>query len=71
MMVFAKKISDFIEDYPTFKMLALSFLLMVGMVLVGDGFGKHIERGYIYAAMAFSFLVEVLNVKTHAPRRKN
>ena len=71
MMIFAKRISDFIEEYPTFKMLALSFLLMVGTVLVAEGFGKHVEKGYIYTAMAFSLLVEVLNTRAHPHRRQN
>ena len=64
MLIFAKRISDFIEEHPTFKMLALSFLLLVGIVLVVDGFGGHVERGYIYVAMAFSFAVELLNMKS-------
>ena len=63
MMLFSKKISDFIEKHPTFKMLALTFLLMIGVMLVAEGFGRHIERGYIYFGMAFSFLVEILNMK--------
>lgn len=66
MMLCARSISDFIEKHPTFKMLALAFLLMVGTVLVADGFGKHIERGYIYTAMAFSLLVEVLNMRAQS-----
>ena len=63
MLLFSKKIVDFIDDNPTVKMLALSFLLMIGLVLVADGFGRHIEKGYVYFAMGFSFLVEMLNLK--------
>ena len=63
MMVFAGTISDFVHRHPTIKMLALSFLLLVGVVLVADGFGQHVEKGYIYFAMAFSFAVEMLNMK--------
>ncbi|NNF04240.1 MAG: TerC family protein, partial [Rhodothermales bacterium] len=63
MMVSAKAVSSFIEDHPTVKMLALAFLLMVGVALVAEGADFHIPRGYIYFAMAFSVLVEMLNLK--------
>lgn len=63
MLIFAEPISAFIERHPTLKMLALSFLLLIGVMLVAEGFGKHIEKGYIYFAMAFSLLVELLNLK--------
>lgn len=66
MMIFANPISVFILRHPTLKMLALSFLILVGFVLVADGFGKHIEKGYIYFAMGFSFAVEMLNLKLRA-----
>lgn len=62
MMVSAESISSFIEQHPTMKMLALSFLLLIGVTLVADGLGQHIPKGYIYSAMAFSLLVEVLNL---------
>jgi predicted tellurium resistance membrane protein TerC len=63
MLVAAKAISDFVNKHPTIKMLALSFLLLVGVVLVADGLGHHVPKGYIYFAMAFSFGVEMLNMK--------
>lgn len=63
MLVFSGAIVEFIETNPTVKMLALSFLLMIGFVLVIDGFGKHVEKGYIYFAMAFSLAVEMLNLR--------
>ena len=63
MFIFVETVTDFIEKHPTFKMLALSFLLLVGVVLVADGFGRHISKGYIYFAMAFSLLVEILNIR--------
>lgn len=63
MMFAAKPIGDFVDDHPTVKMLALSFLIMVGMALVGEGFGMHIPKGYIYFAMAFSLVVEMLNLR--------
>ena len=63
MMVSAGAISAFIEKHPTIKMLALSFLLMIGFVLVAEGFGREIPKGYIYGAMAFSLLVETLNLR--------
>ena len=67
MMVFAATISNFVERHPTFKMLALSFLLLIGFTLVAEGFDKHIPKGYIYAAMAFSVFVEILNMKFRKP----
>ncbi len=63
MIVASGAIGAFVNRHPTIKMLALSFLLLVGVVLIGDGFGQHIEKGYIYFAMAFSFGVEMLNIK--------
>ncbi len=63
MMVFAGGISRFIDRRPTMKMLALAFLLLIGVMLVADGLGEHIPRGYIYFAMAFSLGVETLNMR--------
>ncbi len=63
MLIFSESISGFIHKHPTIKMLALSFLLLIGVMLVAEGFGKHIEKGYIYFAMAFSLLVELLNLR--------
>ena len=63
MMVYAKPIGEFVERHPTMKMLALSFLLMIGMALVADGLGLHIPKGYIYFAMGFSVFVEMMNLK--------
>ncbi|MFH1138964.1 MAG: TerC family protein [Pseudomonadota bacterium] len=68
MMVFASAVGDFIHKHPTLKMLALSFLLLIGVMLVAEGFGRHIERGYIYFAMGFSLAVELLNMKSRQPR---
>jgi predicted tellurium resistance membrane protein TerC len=68
MMAFAGAIADFIERHPTMKMLALSFLLLIGVILVADGFGQHVSKGYIYFAMSFSLFVEVLNIRTRRPR---
>ena len=62
MMVSAGAVSRFIDRHPTVKMLALSFLLLIGMALIGDGLGMHIPKGYIYFAMAFSVFVELLNL---------
>jgi len=61
-------IGDFVNRHPTFKMLALSFLLLIGVVLVADGVGQHIPRGYLYFAMAFSIGVELLNLKVRKTR---
>jgi predicted tellurium resistance membrane protein TerC len=63
MMLFSGKISAFVEQHPTIKMLALSFLLLIGVALIGDGFDMHIPKGYIYFAMAFSVMVEMLNLR--------
>jgi predicted tellurium resistance membrane protein TerC len=63
MLIAVNPISRFVNEYPTIKMLALSFLLLVGMTLVGEGFGAHIPKGYIYFAMFFSMTVEVLNIR--------
>jgi predicted tellurium resistance membrane protein TerC len=69
-MLFASgPISNFIHKHPTTKMLALSFLLMIGMALIADGFDFHLPRGYIYAAIGFSVLVEVLNLSMQRKRR--
>ena len=61
MMAFAGPISGFVEKRPTVKILTLSFLLLIGLTLVAEGWGRHIPKGYIYFAMAFSLFVEVLN----------
>lgn len=63
MMVSAGPISEFVHRHPTVKMLALSFLLLIGMMLVAEGFDQHIPKGYIYSAMAFSVFVEMLNLR--------
>jgi predicted tellurium resistance membrane protein TerC len=63
MMVFAGPISQFVERHPTVKMLALSFLLLIGVTLIADGLDRHIPKGYIYFAMAFSVFVEMLNLR--------
>jgi len=63
MMFAAKAIGDFVDRRPTIKMLALSFLTMVGMALMAEGLGFHVPKGYIYFAMAFSIAVEMLNLK--------
>jgi len=63
MLLSANKISDFIQKHPTIKMLALSFLLMIGILLLVEGFHVHVPKGYVYFAIFFSLLVEVLNIK--------
>lgn len=63
MMLFARPIGLFVAAHPTIKMLALSFLVVVGVVLMADGFGHHVPKGYIYFAMAFSVCVEMLNMR--------
>jgi predicted tellurium resistance membrane protein TerC len=63
MMLFASPIGRFVSAHPTIKMLALSFLVVVGVVLVAEGFGHHVPKGYIYFAMAFSLAVEMINIR--------
>ncbi len=63
MMVFASSVSAFIGRHPTIKVLALSFLLLIGVMLIADGLHQHIPKGYIYFAMAFSLFVEVINIR--------
>jgi predicted tellurium resistance membrane protein TerC len=70
MMLFAGPISRFVEKHPTVKMLALSFLLLIGVTLIAEGFDQHISKGYIYFAMAFSVMVEMLNLKMRARSAK-
>jgi predicted tellurium resistance membrane protein TerC len=68
MMFMAGSISNFVDRHPTIKMLALSFLILIGMALIGEGFGFHIPKGYIYFAMAFSVAVEMLNIQMRKKR---
>jgi predicted tellurium resistance membrane protein TerC len=63
MLIFAEKVSRFVNNHPTVKVLALSFLLMIGMLLFADGLHAHVPKGYVYAALAFSLFVEFLNLR--------
>ena len=63
MLAFSATISRFVHDHPTVKMLALSFLMLIGVTLIGEGFDQHIPKGYIYFAMGFSVMVEMLNLR--------
>lgn len=69
MLVASSSISNFVDSNPTIKMLALSFLIMIGFVLVAEGFDVHVPKGYIYFAMAFSVAVEMLNIRFRSKRR--
>ena len=69
MLVFAGPVSAFVERHPTVKMLALSFLLLIGVNLLAEGFHVHIPKGYIYFAMAFSVMVELFNLRASAVRK--
>ena len=68
MLVAAKPIGDFVDEHPTIKILALSFLILVGVTLMGEGFDVHVPKGYIYFAMAFSVAVEMLNIRMRKAR---
>jgi predicted tellurium resistance membrane protein TerC len=69
MMVFAGTVSDFVHRHPTVKMLALSFLLLIGVTLFAEGMGAHVPKGYVYFAMGFSVLVEALNLRASRKSR--
>ena len=69
MMAFAGAISHFVHRHPTVKMLALSFLLLIGVMLIAEGFHHHIPKGYVYFAMAFSVMVEMLNLRVRQPKK--
>ncbi len=69
MLAFAGAISDFVNRHPTVKMLALSFLILIGVTLVGEALGQHIPKGYIYFSMAFAFGVEMLNLRLKAKQK--
>ena len=68
MMIFAKAIGEFVSAHPTIKMLALAFLVVIGVVLIAEGLGHHVPKGYIYSAMAFSVTVEMLNLRKRSTR---
>jgi predicted tellurium resistance membrane protein TerC len=70
MMLASKTISDFIEKHPTLKMMALAFLILVGVALMGEGLGMHIPKGYIYFSMAFALTVESLNIYAKSKKRQ-
>ena len=70
MMLFATPIGRFVSDHPTIKMLALSFLVVVGVVLIAEGFDSHVPKGYVYFAMAFSLGVEMLNIRMRKRAKK-
>jgi predicted tellurium resistance membrane protein TerC len=70
MLVAANPLARFIQNNPTIVMLALGFLMMIGMTLIAEGFGAHVPKGYIYTAMAFSAAIEGLNMLARRSRRK-
>jgi predicted tellurium resistance membrane protein TerC len=70
MLVFADAVSGFINRHPSMKVLALSFLLLIGVLLVADSFDRHINKGYVYFAMAFSFVVEMINMRVRKRSRR-
>jgi predicted tellurium resistance membrane protein TerC len=69
MLVSMGAVSGFVERHPSVKILALAFLLLIGVMLVAEGTGRHVPKGYIYFAMAFSLFVELLNLRYHKKRR--
>ena len=70
MLVFVNSIAGFVERHPTIKMLALAFLILIGTMLMAEGFHQHVPKGYIYFAMAFSAAVEMLNIRYRAKSAK-
>ena len=71
MIVFAEPVSRFVERNPTLKVLALSFLILIGVMLIAEGAGAHVDKGYIYFAMFFALIVEIINLNLRTNRRKN
>jgi len=71
MLVAAKSIGEFVHNHPSIKVLALTFLTVVGVVLIAEGMGVHIPKGYIYVAMAFSLFVELLNIRSRKKKKGN
>ena len=70
MLYFAGPIAHFVEKHPTIKVLALSFLILIGVMLVAEGLGQHIDKGYIYVAMSFALIVEMVNMKLRGPKKE-
>ena len=70
MLIAAKPIGDFVHRHPSIKVLALSFLTVVGVVLIAEGMGVHIPKGYVYVAMAFSLSVELLNIRSREKKKR-
>jgi predicted tellurium resistance membrane protein TerC len=70
MIIFAESVSHFVHEHPTLKMLALSFLVLIGVMLTADGTGFHVPKGYIYFAMTFSVIVEMLNMRLRLRKLK-
>jgi len=68
MLAFAEPVSKFVEDNPTVKILALSFMILIGVMLVAEGVGAHMDKGYIYFAMFFALIVEVINISLRSKK---
>ncbi|MEM7152944.1 MAG: TerC family protein [Myxococcota bacterium] len=71
MMIFAGPLGDFIEDHPSVRVLALAFLVLIGVMLIAEGTGAHVSKGYIYSAMGFSLFVQMLNLRMDRNRSRN
>ena len=70
MLIAAKPIGDFVQKHPSIKVLALSFLTVVGVVLISEGMGVHLPKGYVYVAIGFSLVVELLNIRARNKKRR-
>lgn len=70
MIIFANPIGDFVEKHPSIKILALAFLILIGVMLTAEGTGRHVEKGYIYFAMAFALVIELLNMRFRSKQRR-
>ena len=68
MIIFANPVGDFVERHPSIKILALAFLILIGVMLTAEGTGRHVEKGYIYFAMAFALMIELLNMRFRSKR---
>ena len=70
MIIFANPVGDFVERHPSVKILALAFLILIGVMLTAEGTGQHVSKGYIYSAMAFALLIEILNMRYRSKQKK-
>jgi len=69
MIIFANPVGDFVERHPSVKILALAFLILIGVMLTAEGTGQHVSKGYIHSAMAFALMIELLNMRSRSQKK--